>query len=127
MAGSYTNYHNFSFIAGGNITQGQEIFTDGTVGWFEEANLPVKKDYARVDKIVSSLVAHQQKHPHLSEEHWIDILYRMRTEMIAGEAIVAQLIPKTLKELHGMKERGAASANFIPRDFEWIKASGESY
>jgi hypothetical protein len=57
MAGSYTNYHDFTLIATSTIQIGQEIFLDAPPGWFsDDAKIPERKDYEEAQKIVSSLL-----------------------------------------------------------------------
>ena len=124
MAGSYTNYHGFALISDSEIHRGQEIFVDGTLEQFQQAELPLEDEYKRSRAIVASLVVYHKQFPELSEEHWIDILYRLRTEMMQDPG-VARLLPKMLDELLRMDSTSVEAATMIARDFDWVKQNGK--
>jgi hypothetical protein len=126
MAGSYTNYHSFTPIATSTIQMGQEIFLDAPPGWFsDDAKLPERKDYEEAQKIVSSLLDYHSKFPDLSEDHWIDILYRMKTEIVPNLS-VSKALPSTIEELLQMGSSSVERAGLTTRDFNWVKQHGKS-
>ena len=126
MAGSYTNFHGFTPIATSTIQRGQEIFLDAPPGWFSlDAKLPERKDYEEAQKIVSSLLDYHSKFPDLSEVHWIDILHRLKTEIVPN-LIVSKALPSTIEELLLMGSSSVERAALTSRDFEWVKQHGKS-
>lgn len=125
MAGGNTNYLGFNLIANSQIRQGQEIFLEGNPEWFQESMLPQRAEFERAQKIVAALFRYHKKFPDLTEEHWIDILYRLKTEMLQ-DAVVAKVLPSTLEELVLIAESGVEAADIMPRDFEWVRENGES-
>ena len=125
MAGAYTNYHDFTLIATSTIQIGQEIFLDAPSGWFsEDAKIPERKDYEEAQKVVSSLVDYHSKFPDLSEDHWIDILYRLKTEILP-DLSVAKAMPSTLEELLLMGSSSVERAALKTKDFNWVKQNGK--
>lgn len=123
MAGAYTDYHGFNLIATTRIRQGQEIFLEGNSEWFHETKLPQRSEYERAQTIAEALLAYHSNFPDLTEEHWIDILHRLKTEMVQ-DPVVAKALPSTLEELVLMAESGVEAAGMLSRDFDWVRQNG---
>jgi hypothetical protein len=125
LVGSFSNYHDFTYIASTDIERGQEIFTKSTDEWFEKAKLPPADDYATAFDIVVPLLDYHKKYKDISEAQWIDILYRLKEELIQTPG-VAQLIPKTLEDLLKVEASSIEEAVLEPRSLEWVKETGKS-
>ena len=125
MVGSSTSYHNLDFIASRAISAGEELFFDSKQQWLEKTHLPRKEDYTRAKSIVDALIGFHEKHPDLSEEQWIDILFRMRTEMMMDEANAAALLPNTLKTLMKANQTSLANMSLTERSLDWLKENGQ--
>jgi hypothetical protein len=123
MRGSYSITNAFSLRANTLIQQGQEILLEGDNEWLNKAGIPLHEEYAKARKIVDSLVSFQSQYPSVSEEHWIDIMYRMKNEMVEDQT-AANLLPSTLEELRQMASYGLEVTKLIPRDMSWIKKHG---
>ena len=126
--GASTAYHNFSFLAAGEIQAGDEIFA-GAGLLVREAQLndyPNRQDYNRAQELVDGLVELRDKQPQRTDIEWIDILHRLQNEMLASESDqgVKQLLPQTVEELLLMKEKGAAKGLLEDRDLKWIQQHG---
>lgn len=125
MVGSSTSYHNLEFIASRAISAGEELFLDSKQQWVDKSQLPRKEDYTRTKSIVDALIGFHEKHPDLSEEQWIDILFRMRTEMMMGESNAAGLLPNTLKSLMKANQTSLANMSLTERSLDWLKENGQ--
>ena len=125
MAGAYTNYHGFNLIATSQIRQGQEIFLEGNSEWLNETKFPQRSEFETAQTIVEALSAYHNKFPDLMEEHWIDILHRLKTEMLQ-DAAVMRVLPSTLEELIMMAKSGVEPGEMIHRDFDWVRRNGKS-
>ena len=124
MVGAYTNYHGFNLIATSQIRQGQELFLEGNSEWLDETKFPQRKVFETAQKIVDALFAYQNKFPDITEEHWIDILHRLKTEML-HDTVVVKVLPSTLGELLLMAESGVEWGEMIRRDFDWVSRNGK--
>lgn len=123
-AGSYTSYHDYTMISQTEIHPGSEIFSDGPEEWRNEFNMPSMEDLKQTEEMINKLHEYHMQNEDITEEQWIDILYRMREEMITKQG-VASLFPRTLEELLEMKSSGAGKRNLKPRSFDWIKKNGK--
>lgn len=125
LAGSYSEYHDFTYIAATDIAQGEEIFTKGPDKWFEKAGLPAEDDYSQAHSIILSLLEYHDEFPDVSEAQWVDILYRLKEEMIDSPG-VAMLIPTTLEGVLEIQRQPIEEAVLESRDWEWVKENGKS-
>jgi hypothetical protein len=135
--GSYTAYHNFSFVSTKTIQAGEEIFvgdslltsrSDRVEGhlWDPWRDYPKHHDYQRAQDIVNGLTLLQSNHPEWTEMQWMDILYRTKKEMMVSneDQIVQSLLPETLQELLLMKDEGVANQGMQKRDLKWLQQNG---
>lgn len=134
MAGSSSSYYNFSLIAKRDITAGEELFVDRTrnaqfISYLYKKSdslgrlpPPSEEDYDRADEIVGGIGEAQLE---LSESQWTDVLYRIRTEILPvgqsttsseQQSILAQLLPKTKRQLDKALTMGTARMHLIDRD-----------
>jgi hypothetical protein len=125
MAGSSTSYHGLDFLATQDISAGEELFVDSKQDWVGTSGLPSKDEYVRASSIVVALIGYLEKHGDLSEEQWIDILYRMRQEIMKHEPAVASLLPKTLKYLKKANQTTIFKMDVTERSLEWLEEHGK--
>eukprot|EP00547_Thalassionema_nitzschioides_P014871 CAMPEP_0194250442 /NCGR_PEP_ID=MMETSP0158-20130606/23056_1 /TAXON_ID=33649 /ORGANISM="Thalassionema nitzschioides, Strain L26-B" /LENGTH=1173 /DNA_ID=CAMNT_0038987265 /DNA_START=46 /DNA_END=3570 /DNA_ORIENTATION=- len=123
LAGSQTSYHGYTMIAQTDIDQGSEIFSDGPEEWLNDFNMPSIEEFTKTEKIINSLYDYHKQNPNLTEEQWIDILYRMQMDIVIKPG-VQRLFPTTLEELLEMKSLGVSKTKLEPRSLEWIKQNG---
>ena len=122
MAGATTNYDGFTLIAQTRIQQGQELFLKATN---QENKTHVGKDEDRAQSILSQLYTYHTKFPHLSQVQWIDILYRLKHELLSqDDTSLKDLLPSTLEEL---VIKASSGLNGITRGFDWVQKHGTCF
>jgi hypothetical protein len=124
--GASTAYHNYSFMAYSDIKAGDELFLGGGRLHQDQRweDYPRPDDYTRLKKLTRELVALKKKLTSPNEIQWIDVLYRLKNEMMQKESHqVRNMMPSTLEELHQLERKGP-KAELLDRDFAWIQKHG---
>lgn len=132
-AGASTSYHDFSFIAGDVISAGQEIFVPPGDGWLsfydsekdQRVSVPLKHDYESADAIVAKLAEFRKNYTNISEAQFLDILYRMKNEVIQKRNNLQHLIPDSIEGLHDAASKGTARTMLNERKLDWLKSNGK--
>ena len=86
-AGSFTAYHDLSFIATADISVGQELFISVYEEWLNQksfSSVPSQEDFQKADKLIHYFVNFQKSYPLIHEATMQQILYRIKTEMQSG-------------------------------------------
>lgn len=132
-AGSYTTYHNVTYIATKEIQMGQELFGSVSDEWLinSATGLPLERDFHRADLIIQHL--HQFFFPNdsnssssnFTEATIIDIIHRIKTEMNLGDnQNVFNLIPDSLERFHDAYKRGTARSSLKEHDIQSLLKTG---
>uniref|UniRef100_A0A7S4JNF3 SET domain-containing protein n=1 Tax=Odontella aurita TaxID=265563 RepID=A0A7S4JNF3_9STRA len=127
--GASTSYHNFTFIAKEYISAGHEIFASVGEGWFKYHNenndnaIPLKEDYDSADKIVQRLAFFRENNPSVEEAQFLDILRRIKKEMINNERL-KRIIPESIKQFDDATTRGVARAILKESGIQWLRQHG---
>ena len=134
MAGSYSYYSNFTLIAKRNIQAGEELFVDRTKHSTYPSSLfydavPSEEVYEQTDEIIKSLTTSDILMNNLNSAQWIDLLYRMKHEMLTTFSENESdkkglLLPSSFKELMIASEIGTARLKVKTRKVEWIRKNG---
>lgn len=134
MAGSFTAYHNVTYIATTDIQIGQELFGSVSDEWLSTSatQLPLERDFQRADQIIQNL--HQflfpssnnkNKSSSFTEATALDIIHRIKTEMNVGNNQKPfDLIPDSLDKFHDAYERGTARSSLVEQDFPKLQRTG---
>ena len=130
MAGSYSSYHNLQMIATSFIPAGQELFLNyngmahhpllSSLSSHLLNNGPITQDYQKAEQIVNGLwelhlkQKQKQQQPFTSAQ-WVDVLYRIRTEILGEERReqISSLLPKTFDELVSAYTKGIAQYRLL--------------
>jgi hypothetical protein len=133
-AGSYTTYHNVTYVATKDIQMGQELFGSVSDEWLTNSatGLPLERDFQRADLIIQHL--HQLFFPspqnngsssNFTEATIIDIIHRIKTEMdLRDNQNLFKLIPDSLDRFHDAYKRGTARSSLKEHDVQSLLKTG---
>ena len=128
-AGSFTAYHNLSYIVTADISAGQELFISVYEEWFNQksfSSVPSQGDFQKADKLIRDLVNFRKSNPLIHEATMQQILYRIKTEMQSGVSSqkLLSLIPDSWSELQDAFQRGSARATLLEVGMEELQKTG---
>ena len=130
-SGALTPYHNFTFIAKEDIASGQELFASVGEGWFQyhgEANgqsIPLKEDYDKADSIIKNLMIFHERYPNITEAQFLDIIRRIKKDMIVNNAKLVMLMPESMEDFQRTAEKGAARMLLNEKSTNWLQRNGQ--
>jgi len=127
-AGSFTAYHNCTFIATTDIHAGQEMFGSVADDWYAEhvVSMPVASDFKKADDLVKDLQQFRTTNSNIDEATMLNIIYRIKNEIVDSSVGMRKLIPDSLERLEDFAERGTAMASLLNRGEQWLKENGMS-
>ena len=128
-AGSYTSYHNCSFQSTREIKAGHEIFASVGDEWYSQHDLPIpiKKDYEKADRLLRDLLQFYNDNPQtVQDATMMDILYRLKNEILAEDKNIIGLLPDSIEDLMDFVDRGTAEAFLSIRSEDWLTQNGKS-
>lgn len=76
------------------------------------------------DKLMKDLNSYKNDHPNLSEAAFLDILLRIKKEMIHRNEAFELLIPETIEQVLKGAEIGTARTRLNERSIKWIEENG---
>ena len=86
--------------------------------------IPLASDYQVADLLVQDLLTYKESHPDLSESAFLDILLRIKTEMVQEFKAFKILLPGDIEEVEEMAEKGTARTMLNEHTIEWVEKNG---
>ena len=87
---------------------------------------PLGADYLIADKLLNDLANFKLNHPDLSEAAFLDVILRLKTEILNKNKNIHKLIPESTKEILEASKKGSAKSILNERSMEWIAKNGKA-